>query len=75
MKQIPKYLTKIIEKELPDMKKMVKEAQINHANTIVMMLDAFAHEPFMLHDVIWYITSHGLSVEFIPQEDKDRTIN
>ncbi len=53
--------------KVPNFVESVKSAS---ADTIILMLDAFAGEPALLYDSIWYATKAGKSVEFVPDEEQ-----
>lgn len=61
MKNIPYDLVRKIESELPEFVKGVH----SNVDVIVMMLDAFAGEPELFYDAVWYATSHGKHVKIV----------
>lgn len=52
----------IIQRDAPDIFDMVHQAKEGDIDKVVFTIDAFASEPELLHAVVWYITSQGLTV-------------
>lgn len=67
MREIPKASIDMIKDEAPNFIKAVERAAESEAD-ILLMLDAFAGEPELLYNCLWYAQQRNVCLRFVPAQ-------
>jgi hypothetical protein len=67
MKSIDRDTVHRLQQSVPKWVKAVRQAKVKHADFVLLSLNAFADDPQLLFDALWFAYSEGVPVTMAPR--------